>query len=118
MMRTEKIDEIINGAGYGIGVPEDKESRFKIRRLVEHVYKQGIIDGKAVIEKVESLKKEWSEKPHPATMHKADEKFYRKVCFSCDKPFNAYLRNDSPKGWCCDRCMIDPRWKRSQPIQN
>jgi len=113
MMRTEKIDEIINSVGYGVEIPEDKEERFKMRRLVEHVYKQGVIDGQATAKKVETLTKQWAEKPEmikPAP----DQKSFRQVCFSCDKPFTAYIHNDSPKGWCCDQCMIDPRWKRDQ----
>lgn len=70
MMRKTKIDEIINNVGYGVEVPEDKESRFKMRRLVEHVYKQGIIDGQESAKKVEILTKQWSEeremiKPDP-----------------------------------------------------
>lgn len=113
MLKTEKIDEMIADAGYGIELPEDKESRFKMRRLVEHVYKLGCISGSQTARKIDGLIKEWESTPHPAMMHKADEKFCRQSCYWCGKPFNAYAHNDAGhgKGWMCDGCMIDPKWR-------
>ena len=116
MMKTDKIDEIINSAGYGVAVPDDKEQRFKMRRLVEHAYKLGVVSGSSTAKKIEGLIKEWESAPHPAMMHKADDNHCRQVCYWCDKPFTAYAHNDAGhgKGWMCDQCMLDPKWKAEE----